>query len=63
MNREIIEDTLAEKYTGYLLITCSGPDQDGEMHVEMTHQGDPVLISYLLKEAQNVVDEEAVQQI
>lgn len=58
-----IKSALAEKHASYVLITCDEPDHDGEMQVDMSYGGDPILVSYLLEGAQNVIDEEAMQQI
>ncbi|MBT3394340.1 MAG: hypothetical protein HN411_04430 [Waddliaceae bacterium] len=35
-----------------LVITCQEPNDDGNMHVEMTCEGDTTLAAYLLEEAQ-----------
>lgn len=40
----------------YVLITCGKPSPDGKMSVEMTYEGDPVLASYLLENAQGFID-------
>lgn len=40
----------------YVLITCGKPSSDGKMSVEMTYEGDPVLASYLLENAQGFID-------
>lgn len=58
-----IKSALAEKHTSYVLITCDEPNHDGEMQVDMSYGGDPVIVSYLLEGAQNVIDEEAMQQL
>ena len=36
----------------FVLITCSKPSEKGEISVEMDCNGDPVLIEYLIKNAQ-----------
>ena len=50
---------LATKHECYVLITCSRPDADGEMQVEMDYAGDIALASYLLQGAQKMIDEKA----
>lgn len=60
-NRKIKAE-LAERHTCYVLITCDGPDNDGEMRVEMTYDGDPALASYLLEGAQDVIDRQELQK-
>ena len=42
----------------YVLITCGQPDAQGEMQVEMTYDGDKDLASYLLANAQCVLDDQ-----
>lgn len=51
-----VKKILANKHTCYILITCEEPSQGGEMSVQMSYEGDPVLASYLLQGAQSVVD-------
>ncbi len=40
----------------YVLITCGEPSQDGQMEVEMTIGGDPVLAAYLVESAHSLID-------
>ena len=42
----------------YIFISCGEPTDDGNMRVEMSYDGDPVLVSYLLENAQNTIDEQ-----
>jgi len=42
----------------YVLITCSRPQVDGHMDVEMVYEGDPTLASYLLQGAQNYIEDQ-----
>jgi len=42
----------------YILITCGQPSADGKLSVEMTYEGDPILASYLLKNAQGFIDQD-----
>lgn len=49
---------LSKEYVGYVLITCKAPKKNGNMEVEMVHDGDPVLVSYLLDSARGYLDEE-----
>lgn len=42
---------------GYVLITCSKPNAQGEMMVEMNHEGDDNLIAYLLESAQMMMNQ------
>lgn len=41
----------------YVLISCGAPSESGEMKVELTYQGDPLLASYLIQSAQDVLDQ------
>lgn len=57
---ESIKARLAKNHLCYVLLTCDGPKENGQMSVEMTCQGDPVLASYMLQNAQNIIDDEAI---
>lgn len=46
-----IKKIFAQDGTTYVLITCTKPYLEGSMNVEMSHEGDEVLISYLLETA------------
>ena len=39
-----------------ILISCLEPTEDGQIHVEMTCEGDEILASYLLENAQSILD-------
>ncbi len=52
-----IHEVLAEKHACYVLITCDPPNDDGQMQVAMTYEGDPMLAAYLLQGAQSYIDE------
>ena len=41
-----------------VVITCGQPSADGKMSVEMTYEGDPLLASYLLENAQRFIDQD-----
>lgn len=49
---------LSEKNECYVLITCGEPTKDGQMSVEMTYGGDPVLAAYLVESASTMIDGE-----
>jgi hypothetical protein len=36
----------------FIIITCASPSEDGKIQVEMTYEGDPFVILYILKKAQ-----------
>lgn len=48
-----IKQFLAENNSCYVLLTCSDPDEKGNMQVEMAYEGDEDLASYLLENAQS----------
>lgn len=48
-----IRTKLAEKHACFVLITCDKPLEDGNMNVEMSFEGDPLLASLLLQGAQS----------
>lgn len=53
-----VKKLLAKDYAGFVLITCKNPKNNGQMQVEMSYEGDPVLAAYLLEGAQGYLDEE-----
>ena len=52
-----IQKSLSENNACYVLITCGAPSDDGKMDVEMSYDGDEVLASYLVDNAQQVFDD------
>lgn len=38
-------------------ISCNEPSEDGQMHVEMTCEGDEVLAAFLLENAQSILSD------
>ncbi len=54
---EGLKEQVKNNASSYVLITCGQPTEEGEMHVEMTYQGDEALVSYLLQGAQLLMDE------
>lgn len=53
-----ITRALSENNKCYVLITCGEPTQDGQMHVEMTYGGDPVLAAYLVESASTFMEDQ-----
>ncbi|ANH78797.1 hypothetical protein [Candidatus Chlamydia sanziniae] len=43
--------------SAYVLVTCGRASSDGKMQVEMTYEGEPAVISYLLTKAQDFLNE------
>lgn len=56
-----IKAKLAKNHLCYVLLTCDDPKENGQMQVEMTCQGDPILASYMLLNAQDFIDHEALE--
>ena len=56
--RKSTREALAKDHACYVLITCSDVDDDGQMNVEMTYEGDPTLAAYLLHSAESFIDAE-----
>ncbi|MEX1012158.1 MAG: hypothetical protein WD595_06735 [Waddliaceae bacterium] len=52
-----LQDQIGKGHKNYVLITCDEPSANGEMNVEMSYEGDPTLLSYLLEGAQDYVNE------
>ena len=52
LDRAVIQKILErQKNACYVLITCQEPTDDGQMHVEMTYDGDMDLAAYLIESA------------
>lgn len=54
---EKLEEYL-QKVEGYVLLTCSRPDNKGDMQVEMSFEGDAELLLCLLEGAKSRLDSE-----
>lgn len=52
-----LRKALAKDNACYVLITCSEPSKSGDMDVNMTYEGDPMLAAYLLQSSQNYIEE------
>lgn len=52
-----LKKILAKNNACYILITCGKPSKNGDMQVEMSYEGDVFLASYLIENAQSVLDE------
>lgn len=55
-----IKEKLGDSVACYVLITCNEPNPDGEMNVELTYEGDPLLAEFLIHGAQNYFNEPEV---
>ena len=58
-----IRKKLAKDNVCYVLITCGEPNDDGNLQVEMSYEGDAALASYLLQGAQTFFDEQEEEEI
>ena len=54
--RRLIKDAIGPDKQCYVLLTCAQAQGDGELQVEMSYEGDPILAAYLLEGAQGVID-------
>jgi hypothetical protein len=52
-----IKKSLKENCACYVLITCSAPNAEGHMDIEMNYEGDEMLASFLIDNASQVFDE------
>lgn len=52
-----LKKALGKDNACYVVITCALPTEDGKMDVEMTYEGDETLASYLLENAQQIMDD------
>lgn len=55
--RKQFEKAVKENCACYVLITCSEPNSDGKMEVEMNYQGDETLAAFLVENASQVFDD------
>jgi hypothetical protein len=55
---EAIKNRLAKNHLCYVLLTCDKTTENGQMEVDMSYEGDPLLASYLLNGAQAIIDED-----
>lgn len=53
---EKIKQALGDQCACYVLLTCTEPDRDGKMEVEMNYEGDETLASFLIENASQVFD-------
>lgn len=53
----MVSKKFAEKKSCYVLITCEDPNEKGEMHIEMSYEGDIDLASLMVDQAQTYFDE------
>lgn len=60
---ESIQESLHKNLSSCILITCEHPSNRGEMQVEFSYQGDPMLVSYLLQDAQRCIEEEIEKEV
>jgi len=56
--KTILQRTKKGKTVCYVLITCSEPNEEGAIEVDMKYEGDRWLAAYLIKSAQGVLEEE-----
>lgn len=57
MGKQVSKQTmLKEDQACCIMITCGQPSADGKMSIEMTYEGDPILASYLLENAQGFIE-------
>lgn len=53
-----LKEVLKKNPSCYVLISCSQLSEEGNMDVEMTYKGDVRLVSYLLNDAQGILEEQ-----
>lgn len=61
MSENDCDDSEAELdgVSAYVLVTCGHASPNGRIQVEMTYEGDPAVISYLLTKARDSLEEES----
>ncbi len=55
-NKEDFEEKKNGKEVCSVFISCQEPDEKGDMKVEMSYEGDPILASYLIETARGMID-------
>lgn len=55
-----LKQALTEQYPCFVLITCSAPNAQGQLDVEMIYEGDAHLAAYMVETAQAFIEEERV---
>lgn len=58
----VLKKALGKKCACCVLITCSTPENDGSMKVDMSYEGDEMLASFLVDNASQVFDEKISKQ-
>jgi hypothetical protein len=58
-----IRKLLSKDYAGFVLVTCKLPLHDGQMEVEMSYEGDPILAAYLLDGAKQSLEGEEQEML
>ena len=64
-NEEILaklKDSLGAKWSCCVLITCTEPEKNGNMEVEMNFDGDETLAAFLVENASQVFEERCFMQ-
>ena len=56
--KSIIKRKKKGKTHCYVLLTCSEPNDDGSMEVDMKYEGERWLAAYLINSAQGILEEE-----
>lgn len=56
--KEILKRRKKGKTICYVLITCSEPNDDGTIEVEMNYDGERWLAAYLIKSASGILEDE-----
>ncbi len=53
---EAVQKFLAKHFSAYVVIACSKPSHSGEMQAEMLYEGEGTLLSYLVDNAQQILE-------
>ena len=57
-NYKKLMEKLSKDHSCFVLITCDNESGSGNMNVDMSYEGDPVLASFLLEGAKSRIDAE-----
>jgi hypothetical protein len=58
MTHQELKQALMEQFPCFVLITCSEPNTQGQLELEMVYEGDAHLAAYMVESAQAFIEEE-----
>jgi hypothetical protein len=59
---KLIKKAVNEDCACYVLISCTAPNKEGKMEVQMNYEGDETLAAFLVENAVQVFDDQIEQK-